>query len=133
MRLIYDGLFRYVGWWESQCCCWLRVYTDDAGQRPHVAIVSELAHNTGTSVTNMAERLRGMVAHKLDLDPDCLLWVEHYPPSTANRPDGERYSVVVFVDERGRKMRYPTWQHRTRGRVEDLIGQPLRELVEAYA
>jgi len=41
-------------------------------------IVTEVSDNPGTSVTNAAEHLASFVCDRFRIDPDRLVWIEHY-------------------------------------------------------
>lgn len=43
-----------------------------------VVIATEVIDNAGTSVTNVAEYLASFVCDQFDIDPNKLVWLEHY-------------------------------------------------------
>lgn len=94
-----------------------------------LVICTELADNPGTSVTNAAERIATRLCHKdPTIDPEGLIWVEHYPERSAGpgRPLPESWDMVTFTDRADRTFRRPAWRHSTAEEV-----QALRERVEA--
>ena len=44
-----------------------------------VVIATELSDNPGVSVTNFAEELATLVCNGFSIDPNTLVWIEHYP------------------------------------------------------
>jgi hypothetical protein len=56
-----------------------------------LVIAIELLDNPGTSVTNVAEHLASHVCDEFGIDPDRLVWVEHY----GYGPD-RTYDLVTF-------------------------------------
>jgi hypothetical protein len=77
-----------------------------------VAIVRELPGNT-VSIRAVAGHIATSVVGQFDLDPQRLLWVEHYPRSVYGK-DGEheipeRYDVIQFTWESTRAIS-PRWE-----------------------
>jgi hypothetical protein len=94
--------------------CRLRLFRGvDGGQ---VAVVTELAENTGASVTNAAEHLWGALARRLDTTRFTL--VEHYDVASGAASGGEESFDLVTVTN-GK----PSWQ--------PLGAEDLRRLVAA--
>jgi hypothetical protein len=126
MRPLFEGTFYFAGFHGSKAHCWLRIFDGDP-DRPTVVIATELRTNTGTSITNAAETLAAAVCRRHRIDPDSLLWVEHYGPSPALRLP-ERYSLVSF-DRNGRErpegLGQPRWSPTSKERVEALVGSKL--------
>lgn len=73
--MVFD-CFEYPGFQGCRSVCDLELIPLSDGRT--VAIVTERADNPGTSVTNIAEHLASWVCHQLHIDPDRLVWVEHY-------------------------------------------------------
>ena len=79
-----------------------------------LVICTELENNPGTSVTNAAE----MIATRLcqedpTMDPEGLIWIEHYPERSAGRgqqPSPETWDMVVFTYRAGQTFRRPAWR-----------------------
>lgn len=44
-----------------------------------MVIATELSDNPGVSVTNFAEGLATLVCRRFSIDPEKLIWIEHYP------------------------------------------------------
>jgi hypothetical protein len=113
--------FSFAGYHCRPAHCHLRVYVHP--DRPTVVIASELASNPGTSITNRAEHLATLVCHTARIDPDTMVWIEHYP--TDWRP--ERFSLVEFARDRGGRLAHPRWTHVSKARVEAMIGRSLED------
>lgn len=118
MRYKYEGYFKC----ESQCD--LDIYRYDEGV---VVVATEIDENEGTSVTNMAEGLATVVCKDWGIDPQTLIWIEHYPdrdPSGRKREDpiwAESFDIVFF-DWDGKRFRRPKWQRLTAATAASLIG-----------
>ena len=89
---VYDNQFAYPNNAVGEGICWLELWSDKPRQA--LALVTELNSNTGTSITNAAERIASCVIDRWSLDAKELIWIEHYPP----RPGGieETWDQVSF-------------------------------------
>lgn len=94
-RLLIDR-FEYRGFHGCRSWCRLEVLPLRDGR---VAVIAtEVEDNPGTSVTNVAEHLASFVCDTFKIDPDKLVWVEHYAyGSAANPRRAEEYDLVTFV------------------------------------
>ena len=73
-----------------------------------LVVVSETGE--GMSVTNAAETIATEIVRQYELDPQRLLYVEHYPESQRPSPYGESYDLVTFIwGDHGAYS--PTWRH----------------------
>src|SRR6185503_8773416 len=61
--------------------CRLRFFEAPTGDV--VVVATELPDNPGMSITNAAEELAGTVCRDYGIDPERLVWVEHYPERLA--------------------------------------------------
>lgn len=85
--------FEYPGFQGCRSVCDLELIPLSDGRT--VAIVTERVDNPGTSVTNIAEHLASWVCHQFHIDPDRLVWLEHY--GYASTPIPERtFDLVKF-------------------------------------
>jgi hypothetical protein len=82
--------------------CRLRVYRGRDGAQ--VALVTELASNSGMSITNAAEHVWAAVARRLDTTQFAM--VEHYDSGSYRQPLHDETFDLVWV-EGGR----PRWRH----------------------
>ena len=62
------------------------------------------------SVTNAAEQIATEVVKQYGLDPQRMLFVEHYPEAQRPMPYGESYDLVTFTWKEGRATK-PIWRH----------------------
>lgn len=127
MRLLTDIRYDYPGYHGSQAHCRLRIYGGDP-DRPTVVLATEAEDNAGTSITNAAETLATRVCRDFRLDPDTILWVEHYRDRAfiGGRPQfKERYDLVSFDRAPDGSFRHPEWRSLTKPVVEGFTGQAL--------
>jgi hypothetical protein len=105
--------------------CLIRVY--ELGSRV-VVIATDL--DEGPSVTNAAEEIATQIVEQFNIDPERLIWVEHYPrKDTRAKPGtalGEEYDFVVFEWD-GDHFRNPDWTYSNRLEIEELVGEVLEE------
>src|SRR5437879_3266976 len=73
--------FRYRGFHglASYCSLELLPLYDDRT----VAVATERGDNSGTSITNVVEYLASTVCDRFGIDPDRLVWIEHYAYGTS--------------------------------------------------
>lgn len=118
MRQVYNGLYRYLGYFNAVSHCELKVYVHDK-KHEAVVIFCEVPSNQGTSVTNAAEHLASVVHEKVigyNYKPESVTWVEHYP-------DSDTFDLVSFKTSRPYTM--PAWTRSSREEVEKLVGVPV--------
>lgn len=76
--------------------CGVRVISVDATKK--IVILTELADNPGSSVTNSWPFIASSVYYQLfrEVDPKGIAWVEHYGQQSYRHPhsDGDRYDLV---------------------------------------
>lgn len=112
----------------------MRIYVPDAREDSYVVIFTELAANTGQSVTNCVERLAAEIVTANVLPSSRTVFVEHYERA-ARGGDAESYDLVTFAERdpephlrAGRwtiELGEPSWQFLDRGSVETLLGASL--------
>jgi hypothetical protein len=136
MRLTEDYIHAFRGPAGARSACRVRLYVPDEedeafGDAP-VVIVSELANNSGTSVTNAIEQIAAEVMDTLT--PTRIpIFVEHYPPEATGGSE-ETFDLVVFAREEIREVLHggirrrvlgpPTWKPLDRRAVEILVACP---------
>ena len=83
--------YEYTGYHGCDCVCDLEVYGN-------LVIATERGDNTGTSITNMAERLAIAICQQFDIAPGKLIWIERYTAESYEDRDteDERLSLVQF-------------------------------------
>ena len=90
--------FRYRGYFGRPAWCRLEVLPLPDGRTAVVA--TERRDNPGTSITNVAEYLASRVCDRFSIDPDRLVWIEHYgypPPPGGTKPPKREYDRVTFT------------------------------------
>ena len=122
------GTFRfdYAGYWGCDSHCDLFIIGN-------LVIATEASDNPGTSITNMAEHLATRVCYHFSLDPEAMIWIEHYPErghEYLHRPIAESWDLVNFdrgVETDGTtRFLHPKWKHLEFETVEALKAQTIR-------
>ena len=105
-------LYEYPGFRNCDSKCDLEIVRSVG--RTTLVICTELENNPGTSVTNAAEIIATRLCQEdPTIDPEGLIWIEHYPERSAGRkqkPYPETWDMVVFTHRAGRTFRRPTWR-----------------------
>ena len=84
--------FNYQGYWGCDSHCELEIIGN-------LVIATEVESNQGTSITNMAEHLATRICYHYSLDPQSLIWIEHYPERGHDwniHPIPESWDLVNF-------------------------------------
>ena len=107
--------FEYTGFHGSPGTCEIKI-VHALGLA--FVICSEIPDNPGRSVTNMAEAIATAVCKEYDLNPNRMVWIEHYPPSHGRTKDS--YDLVTFKQKpspgfrdlgtAGVEFCYPDWK-----------------------
>lgn len=92
--------------------CGLRLFTAPTGDS--VVIATELPDNPGMRLTNAAEEVAGAVCQDFGLDPERLVWIEHYPERLAGDNYGHQsepatFDAVTFTWD-GQQFSNPQWR-----------------------
>lgn len=110
--------------------CRVRLYSRGRSERRSaVVILTELADNTGASVTEAAETIAAKLCWEHRLNPNRVIWIEHYPYRQMNplepiSSDGS-FDMVTF-NWQGPYASNPEWFRVEKVSVEDMIGESLR-------
>ena len=140
-QLTRDERYDYEGFWRHPAVCRIRIY-ERADATP-VVIATELAENTGTSITNMAEYLAAeIISHHFPErfeTEEPVIWVEQYPRHPGQR-DLPEFSQVAFASYTPRivwagmrqriRLGQPSWRYLEREAVEQLVGPVALEVEE---
>jgi hypothetical protein len=86
--------FEYPGFHGCRSWCDLELIPLADGWT--AVIATERAGNPGTSVTNIAEHLASFVCNHFGIDPDRLVWIEHYAYASTTFPE-RTFDLVTFV------------------------------------
>ncbi len=113
-----DTIFNYKGSNNRDAKCRIQIF-EQVGRI--VIVATELADNSGYSITNAAEQIVAEVCRKFNIDPEKLIWVEYYPPkkSTASRCE------LVQFNWDGQYFSRPRWASLSKQEIELFIGQSL--------
>lgn len=92
--------------------CGLRLLTAPTGD--NVVIATELPDNPGMSITNAAEEVAAAVCRDFGLEPERLVWIEHYPERLTGDNYGHRtepasFDAVTFTWD-GQQFSDPQWR-----------------------
>ncbi len=137
MRLIEDHIHAFRGPSGVRSACRVRLYQpEDAGEAlgdASVVVVSELANNPGTSVTNAIEQIAAEVMDAQDFGR-VPTFVEHYPPEATGGRE-KTFDLVVFGHHEiweimhggiwRKEIGSPTWKPLGRRAVEVLVVHPV--------
>ena len=120
-----DSVYRYRGFRGCDCKCSLRIERLHDGRV--VVICTELPDNPGTSITNFAEDLAGLVCTDYGIKPEQLVWIEHYPPDESKhglRHGKPSWDIVAFTvalsDGRRAAFECPQWRPMREADWQDL-------------
>lgn len=80
--------YEYAGFHGCVSTCDLEIHSN-------LVICSERGDNEGTSITNMAEHLATAISKQFDINPERLIWIEHYRAEPTIERD-ETYNLVFF-------------------------------------
>jgi hypothetical protein len=132
---IEDFHYAYPGYYDDGGICRVRLFT--AGERVPVIVVSQLAENRNTSITNMAEYLAAEIGakhfpHRFEY-PDPFDWIEQYSYPQERDPalrelwsrvrfDGYTPRLVTLGGVMRTKLGTPRWTHLAIPAVRRLIG-----------
>ena len=131
------GRFDFTGPFGRSARCGLERI--DLADGRVVIIGTELPDNPGISVTNWAEELATQVCAKFTIDPDRLVWIEHYPAEQCPRCGGSgrhgRGGTCLACRGRGKRRELPTFdlvtftavRERDAWRLVDPQWRPMRE------
>jgi hypothetical protein len=91
-RLLIER-FEYEGFHGYPSACTLELIPLDDGRT--FVIATETEENHGTSVTNIAEHLATFVCRTFGIEPEKLVWVEHYGYASTAFPE-RTFDIVTF-------------------------------------
>ena len=117
-----DTIYHYRGLHGFRAWCRLRIYRTT---EKDIVVATEMPDNPGTSITNFVEQLAGMVCADFLIEPNRLVWVEHYP---ARDSEPENYSLLS-LEWNGAAFTNRAWRHINRSQIENnfsIMVEPLR-------
>jgi len=86
--------FEFRGFQGKPAICQLEILQLRDGRR--AVIATEREDNPGTSVTNVAEHLASHVCDHFGIEPDKLVWIEHYGYPVHGVKRERTYDLVTF-------------------------------------
>lgn len=115
-------LFNYKSFLGFSSICDVKIYQTETKV---IVIYTEIPENKGSSVTNATEIIATNVFNKLqfklDIKPESIIWIEHYPVrGTDYASVPESFDIVRFVWD-GVKYNNPNWTNSSKEEVEALI------------
>ena len=124
---LHDSCFHYRGLRNCACKCRIRwVLHEDKV----VVILTELADNQGTSITNWAEWLAAEICRHFHFNPAQVIWIHHYQDHGSSGrgfpklPLEEHFDLMRF-DLNDFVFSNPRWGYISKQDVEKMIGQRL--------
>jgi hypothetical protein len=119
MNKTYSSVFEYPGYQRTPSHCQIDIWSSE---EQAIVMMSEIADNHGTSVTNRSEVIASLVCFQHNLSGYDITWIEHYPREEPhNSLLAETFSIVTYDWKRG-EARHPQWEYITREQFEALIG-----------
>lgn len=104
-----SGTLYYQGYHGCDSHCQLDLYQRSDGK--YLAIVTELADNPGTSVTNRIEHLATKISVDYQIAPKDLLVIEHYGEMSYRNPrNQEHHDMVTFQWANNGVAHKPQWK-----------------------
>lgn len=83
----------------------------------NTVVATELNDNPGMSITNAAADLAMMVCRTFAIDPNELVWIEHYP---VREKIEETFDIVTFTVNEYGKVSGPQWRRLKENEIKDL-------------
>jgi hypothetical protein len=97
----------------------------------YIVLVTGMGFEMGWFIPNLIEGLVSEVVHKFELDPEHLVWIEHYPLNELQYYQDQNstgFSLVTFNWAAG-KAKQPHWVSITCQTLRHLIGTDLEQLL----
>lgn len=122
--LYYNEPFFFIDATGQEAFCHLQIYKKKGacGSERHVVIATEMADNTGQSVTNGAAVLATRISGVFEIPPSEMVFFEHYDASSYhNDPDKEEAFAQTTFRWEGRNASMPDWKHADKDKIQKLI------------
>jgi len=124
--LLYNGLYHWKGWGGklqlASGKCRMRVYDLSKDKpdgivilKPVIVVLTDVPREKTNDMTikSCASHIATLVTRQFSIEPERMLWVEHYPQVTYGKDNGkviaERYEAVEFTWH-GDKAVSPRWR-----------------------
>lgn len=92
-----------------------------------VVIATELRDDPEKSTSNTADKLATQVIDKFEINPERLLWIEHYPTLILDSSVKKERFDTVKLQWNGKKFSNPEWKNIQKEDVETMIFMKLPE------
>ena len=101
----YDELFPFLGQWDMESLCGLKIRTVDG--KTYVIVTELYQENPGSSVTYTGEYLKQQICKAKGLDPDNIVYLECTPNTNSKLSfyDEEFFEVNFAADPQNRYRR----------------------------
>lgn len=101
----YDELFPFLGQWDMESLCGLKIRTVD--DKTYVIVTELYQENPGSSVTYTGEYLKQQICKAKGLDPDKIVYLECNPNTNSKLSfyDEEFFEVNFSADPQNRYRR----------------------------
>ncbi|MBR4506148.1 MAG: hypothetical protein IKP21_05175 [Bacteroidales bacterium] len=101
----YDELFPFLGQWDMESLCGLKIRTVDG--KTYVIVTELYQENPGSSVTYTGEYLKQQICKAKGLDPDKIVYLECNPNTNSKLSfyDEEFFEVNFAADPQSRYRR----------------------------
>ena len=114
-----DQIYNYKGAWEIRSLCGLKIVKKGSHT---IVIVSEMYEtNPGSSVTSCIDKLANEIIDKFGIEPDQMMFIEHYPDRKSNLEFFRETFDLVQFDWDGSKFMNPNWKRIKREDIDQLI------------
>lgn len=118
MKKTYSGVLEYPGYHGTPSCCQIDLWRE--GEKA-IVMMTKIAENTGTSITNRSEVIAEHVAFQHLLFGAKTTWIEHYGPMSYH--GGRRkdtYAQVIYDWSSGAPV-HPEWFPLSKDHVYALV------------
>lgn len=101
----YDELFPFLGQWDMESLCGLKIRTVD--DKTYVIVTELYQENPGSSVTYTGEYLKQQICKAKGLDPDKIVYLECNPNTNSKLSfyDEEFFEVNFYAEPQNRYRR----------------------------
>ena len=101
----YDELFPFLGQWDMESLCGLKIRTVD--DKTYVIVTELYQENPGTSITYAGRKLADQICAAKDIDPDNMVYIECAPDTNSKLSfyDEEFFEVNFAADPQNRYRR----------------------------
>ena len=118
MQKTYSGKLEYPGYQRTPSLCQIDIWRE--GEKA-VVMMTEIADNHGTSITNCSEVIASLVHFQHNLSGYNVTWIEHYGPMSDRSGRHKTVYAQATYDWSSGKPIHPEWVSLTEAQVETLV------------